>query len=64
MKKRIEVKPKGNKKVEAFNRVLDLLINDCSLSFYRDSEGELHIFLEEESGSGLLLRQNGSWTME
>ena len=64
MKKRIEVKPKENKKVEAYNRILDLLINDCSLSFYRNSDGELHIFLENQSGWGLVLGRDGTWKVE
>ena len=64
MKKRIEVKPKENKKVEAYNRILDLLINECSLSFYRDSDGALRIFLENQSGWGLVLGRDGTWKVE
>jgi len=65
-KKKIEVKVDSRKK-EIFNSLLSSMINENALcgdfSIFEDRTS-INIYLNDESLNTLVLRQNGTWTLE
>ena len=62
-KKRIEIKKQPATPTNR-ERLLDLLINDSATPFFRDENGDIHLYLDPDGGWVLRLCKNGTWTLE
>lgn len=62
-KQKIVVK-QNSARGKSWNNLLDILINDPALSFWRDESGDIRIFLENQSGWCLVLTNHGTWKIE
>ena len=63
MNNRIEIRKKPLH-LSNQERLLDLLVNDSEIPFFRDENGDIYIYLDSDGGWSLQLKNNGTWKME